>query len=191
MIKQSPKDYTNLLIIGTIILIVVLILWPIFMSLTTYSRSLQEQLILISDNLQLYVINFVIASLISPLFAFVLVMFVLSLNKEKLYGHYSLVFGFILLAMYVVFSSVSYLSQVFVFASLIQNEHFAQAPIVYFNNVNSIAYIINQLGYVFFASSVSIFGFVLLFKKGCIKNYRSYDVDFCTSFLYSVCWSFI
>lgn len=171
MMQQNRKiKYLNLLHIASVSLIAVLVCWPIFMALTTFDGTTQQQLLLISDNLILYVINFVVASFISPLFTFVLVVFVLILISEKILNKTILIVAICLLLVYVVLSSISYLSQVFVFSSLVSQQEFTHAPFYYFNNHLSVVFIINQLGYVFFASGVIVVGYKLLFQKGILKS---------------------
>lgn len=156
-----------LLIGGTIYTIVVL-LWPVFMILSQTNGDIQEQLSAIGGNPGIYMTTFVVASLIAPAIAFLMLILAFFIETKKKTPLLNML-GALLLTPYITLVSIAYTSQYTLFQSFIAAGNFREAEIWYFGNLHSIPYFINQLGYTFFALSALLIGYKLLFEHGAPK----------------------
>ena len=154
----------SLLLYGGAALLIVIILWPVFMTASQLDGTIEEQLVLLSSDSWLYQVNFFIASLIAPVFLFV--MYVLAFFVET--GKKTPVLniqGAAFLIPYLILVSISYTSQYVLLPSLLEAHNTETARLWFFDNPDSIAYFLNQLGYLFLAFAMCSIGWKYLFEK--------------------------
>lgn len=159
---------SSLLVQGAVFLAIVL-LWPIFMTLSKITGDIQEQLLVIAERRSIYILNFVIASLIAPALSLIMVTLSFYVPTKKKTPILS-VFGIILLAPYLTLVSIAYTSQYTILQSFITEGNLPLAELWYLDNLESIPYFINQLGYTFFALSAILIGFKFLYERGIPKT---------------------
>ncbi|MDG5788838.1 DUF4386 family protein [Evansella sp. AB-P1] len=152
-------------IYGGIFYTTIVILWPIFMVLAELEGDIQGQLLTIADNPSIYRWNFAIASMIAPAISFLIILLAFGISVQKRTPILHLV-GVIFLVPYVILVSISYISQYTILFKYLSIGNMELASQWYFQNVDSMAYFLNQLGYSFFAVSALLIGYKFLYEKG-------------------------
>lgn len=165
---SSKKDLINngfQLFIGGGLFTGVVILWPILMVFSQVEGDMQEQLLMISDQPGMYMLNFFVASLIAPTMALILVLlaFRVKTRENTLVLN---ILGSIFIAPYITFVSFAYASQYTILQGFLRVGDLVQAKIWYFENSTSFPYFVNQLGYVFYGLSGLLIGYKFLREKG-------------------------
>lgn len=166
--NDLKRTGSSLLVQGALFMIIVL-LWPMFMALSKTTGDIQEQLLAIAGIRNIFILNFVIASLIAPTLSLIMVtlaFYVPTKMKTPLLS----MFGIILLAPYLTLASIAYTSQYTLLQSLLAEGNLPLAELWYLDNLASIPYFINQLGYTFFALSALMIGFKFLYERGIPKT---------------------
>lgn len=158
---------SSLLVQGALFMGVVL-LWPIFMTLSRTTGDIQEQLLAITDSRGIYILNFVIASLIAPTLSLIMVTLAFYAPSKRKTPILSM-FGIILLAPYLTLVSIAYTSQFTILQGFIIQGNLPLAELWFLDNPDSIPYFFNQLGYVFFALSALLIGFKFLYESNIAK----------------------
>lgn len=154
------------LFFGGLVFTLVVLVWPVLMMLSQPGGDMSAQLAAIAENPGLYKLNFIVASLIAPTFTVVLAVLAFGVETRKK----TLVLdrlGGLFLACYAALVTVAYVSQYTYFMSLLAKGY--QAEMWYFNNPQSIAYFLNQLGYAFFALGSMMIAYKLLFEEGGVR----------------------
>lgn len=154
------------IIISGISFTIVIIIWPIFMALSHPSGPERLQFDWILDHYFLHGMQFFFALLISP--SIIYLMLALSgvfKKPEKLSMRIALIF----LGGYLVLSSISYASQIVIIPAWIEKGYFQLTEIWYFGNPHSVAYFLNQLGYLFWAVAAMILFLRLITEKRLMR----------------------
>ncbi|WP_165868617.1 hypothetical protein [Natranaerovirga hydrolytica] len=152
-----------------IVFTALVILWPIFMMMSQPVGEINDQLRSLGTRKSIYVLNFVLASLIAPSISFILISIAFFVPSNKDTPILS-VMGVLLLVPYITLVSIAYTSQFIILQSFISSGNLIEAGYWYFGNQSSIPYFINQLGYLFFALSGLLIGYRFLFEKGIPKS---------------------
>jgi len=154
------------LIISSIIFSIIIILWPLFMALLPPAGSTDMQFSRIIDHLVIHRLQFFIAFLISPAIIYLMTAQAVFLKRP---GELSSRIGALFLGGYLVLSSLSYASQIVIVPAWIEKGYFQLAEIWHFGNQHSIAYFMNQTGYLFWAVSAVVLFPGLLSEKGLVR----------------------
>ena len=168
MVTLDSSKRASLLLYGGAALLTVIVLWPIFMIASQIDGTIEEQLLLLSSDSTLYKINFFIASLIAPVFLFVLLMLALFVETGRKTSVLNIL-GAVFLIPYLILVSISYTSQYVLLPSLLEENNIETARLWLFDNPDSITYYLNQLGYLFLALAMCAIGWKYLFEKGLFK----------------------
>jgi hypothetical protein len=148
---------------GGIFFTVVVLLWPILMTASEITGTVEEQLLQISEAPGLYMANFFWASLIAPSILVLMLTFARYTETRKqtpLIYRLSLLF----LAGYFVFVSISYVSQYVYLPRLLAVGNIELATAWYFGNEFSRPYFFNQLGYFLFGIAAIMIGYKMFFE---------------------------
>ena len=164
---MNKSHSRNLIISGSIFTLIIL-LWPVFMALSAGNAgSLEEKVRDISKDGTFYYINFVIASLIAPS-AFALISIVSGLYRKEKKDLFDTI-GIALLIGYCILNSISYISQYSIIPRLITAGKMNKAIEWLFDNKDSLAYFLNQMGYSLFGMGAIIIFKGFLRTKGILK----------------------
>lgn len=156
----------NQLFTSSLLFILLLVVWPVFMALAQPPEELNEKLSWILNNQCMFKLQFFFAFLISPSLIFMMVS-QLNLSERNL-GKTNTI-GFIFLGAYLVLCSISYGAQFVIVPQLIEQKMIQLAQVVYFDSETSFTYFLNQTGYFFWAlGSLTLF-FKFMFKNGALK----------------------
>ena len=166
--NDDQQDVQQKLFIPALITLVILILWPVMMTLSELSGTIDEQLAWLSSDALLYRLNFLVASLIAP--PLVVVMIGLSrytpaVKQTPLLDQ----FGMIMLAPYMLLVTIAYSAQYIMVPAALAAGDVQSARQWFFENPQGFSYFFNQLGYTFFALSALAIGFKFLFGRGLVK----------------------
>ena len=143
---------------GGILFTVVVLLWPILMTASEITGTVEEQLLQISESPGLFMANFFWASLIAPSILVLMLTFARYTETRKqtpLIYCLSLLF----LSGYFVFVSISYVSQYAYLPRLLAEGNIELAVTWYFGNEFSRPYLFNQLGYSLFGIAAILIGY--------------------------------
>ena len=168
MIQISISKRGSLLLYGGMALLVVIVLWPVFMMASRIDGPIEEQLLLLCSDSSLYQVNFFIASLIAPVFLFIMIVLALFMETGKKTPVLDIL-GTAFLIPYLILVSISYTSQYVLLPSLLEAHNTGTARLWFFDNPGSIAYFLNQLGYLFLAIAMCSLGWKYLFETGLFK----------------------
>ncbi len=163
MVTLDLSKRASLLLYGGAALLAVIVLWPVFMIASQIDGTIEEQLLLFSTDSSLYQINFFIASLIAPVFLFILLIIAFFVETGRNTPVLNIL-GAIFLIPYLTLVSISYTSQYIFLPSLLEANNMETARLWLFDNPNSIAYYLNQLGYLFLAFAMCSIGWKYLFR---------------------------
>jgi hypothetical protein len=155
---RGIKSVALTLFRGGILFTVVVLLWPILMTASEITGSVEEQLGQISEAPGLFMANFFWASLIAPSILVLMLTFARYTETRKqtpLLYRLSLLF----LAGYFVFVSISYVSQYAYLPRLLAEGNTELAFAWYFGNESSRPYFLNQLGYSLFGIAAILIGY--------------------------------
>jgi hypothetical protein len=147
---------------GGIVFTVVVLLWPVLMTASEITGSVEEQLRQISETPGLFMVNFFWASLIAPSILILMLTFARYTEIRKqtpLIYRLSLLF----LAGYFVFVSISYVSQYAYLPRLLAEGNIELTLAWYFGNESSRPYFFNQLGYSLFGIAAILIGYKLFY----------------------------
>ena len=148
---------------GGIFFTLAVLLWPVLMTASEVTGSIEEQLRQISEAPGLFIANFFWASLIAPSILVLMLTFARYTETRKQTPiTYRLCLFF--LAGYFIFVSISYMSQYLYFPRLLAEGNIEMAVAWYFGNELSRPYFLNQLGYFLFGIAAIIIGFRLFFE---------------------------
>jgi hypothetical protein len=156
--KGRTKSVALALFRGGIFFTVVVLLWPVLMTASEITGSVEEQLLQISEAPGLFMANFFWASLIAPSILVLLLTFAryTKIRKQTPFiYHFSLLF----LAGYFVFVSISYVSQYAYLPRLLAEGNTDLAVAWYFGDASSRPYFLNQLGYSLFGIAAILIGY--------------------------------
>ncbi len=145
---------------GGIFFTLVVLLWPVLMTASEITGSVEEQLWQISEAPGLFMANFFWASLIAPTILVLMLTFTRYTETRKqspLKYRLSLLF----LAGYFVIVSISYVSQYTYLPHLLAEGNIDLAVAWYFGNESSRPYFFNQLGYSLFGIAAILIGYKL------------------------------
>ena len=159
--KGRTKSVALALFRGGIFFTVVVLLWPVLMTASEITGSVEEQLLQISEAPGLFMANFFWASLIAPSILVLLLTFAryTEIRKQTPFiYHFSLLF----LAGYFVFVSISYVSQYAYLPRLLAEGNTDLAVAWYFGDESSRPYFFNQLGYSLFGIAAILIGYKML-----------------------------
>ncbi|MTI96833.1 MAG: hypothetical protein FH749_15375 [Firmicutes bacterium] len=134
-------NVNSMLLSNGIIFALILLMWPILMVLSQLEGSIHQQMEAIEAAPALYILNFVLASLIAP----ALTMLLISMNyeiKTRVKTPTLNILGVAALGFYVALVSVGYISQYTLLQLLLSHGNPA-AEYWYFNNPDSAAYFLN------------------------------------------------
>ena len=148
---------------GGVIFTVIILLWPVLMIASEVTGSIEEQLSQISETPGLYMTNFFWASLIAPSILILMLAFAryVETRKQKPVTYrLSLIF----LTGYLVFVSISYMSQYLYLPRLLAEGNIENAVAWYFGNELSRPYFFNQSGYFLFGIAALLIGYRLFFE---------------------------
>jgi hypothetical protein len=168
MIELHISKSGSLLLYGGAALLFVIVLWPVFMVISQFDGTIEEQLLSLSTGSSLYQINFFIASLIAPVFLFVMYVLAFFVETGKQTPVLNIL-GAAFLIPYLILVSISYTSQYVILPTLIEAHNLETARLWLFDNPESIVYYLNQLGYLFLAIAMCSIGWKYLFEKGLFK----------------------
>lgn len=148
---------------GGIFFTLVVLLWPVLMTASEVTGSVEDQLRQVSEDPGLFMGNFFWASLIAPS---ILVLMLTFARYAEIRKQTSLAYRISLffLAGYLILVSMSYMSQYLYLPRLLAEGNIEMAIAWYFNNDLSRPYFLNQLGYFLFGIAALIIGFRLFFE---------------------------
>jgi hypothetical protein len=149
---------------GGILFTLVVLLWPVLMTASEVTGSVEEQLRQISEAPGLFRANFFWASLIAPSILVLMLTFARYTETRK---HTPLIYRLSLLFLtgYFVFVSISYVSQYTYLPRLLADGNIDLALAWYFGNESSRPYFFNQLGYSLFGIAAILIGYKMFYES--------------------------
>lgn len=164
---ESSKS-ASLLFYGGAALVLVIVLWPVFMTVSHFDGTIEEQLEFLAADASLYKINFFIASLIAPVFLVVMLTLAFFIDTGRKTPFLNLL-GVVCLAPYFVLVTIAYTSQYIFLPTLLDGNNIETARLWLFENPGSVIYYLDQLGYMFLAVAMCCIGWKYLFEKGLYR----------------------
>lgn len=164
MMKNVNTNENRHLLISGILFTIILLLWPIFMALSSVAGSLDDQIRQIASNGNMYKISFFFAFLIAPSIVYLIVSILSRFYKGNNVGKQV---GYLFLAVYMVLVSMAYASQFILVPLFLSANLLADAKIWHFHTVlPSISYFLDQTGYFFFGISTIALFYNFIYQKG-------------------------
>lgn len=145
---------------ATLVCLLVVLIWPVFMFLTTMEGSNSEKLFQAAQQLTLVKINYLWVLMLAPLLTTVVFLF-LELTNDATSSMIWRTIGSKFFIPYLTLVSISYASQIIYFPSLLADWQLngSEEVIAWFlDNPTSIPYFLNQLGYTLLAIGLIIIG---------------------------------
>ena len=156
----------NHLIISGIIFLIVLSLWPLLMAISQPSGNFEDQIRWVAENTNHMKWQFFLALLISPSIVYLMAAQLTAAGiPEKVFK----IPGMVFLAVYVALNCISYGSQIVLVPKLLEAGLYDQLALWYFGSEVSVAYFLNQTGYLFWAIATLVLFSRFISQKGMIR----------------------
>ena len=165
---NTHKEHKNLLLSSSVFTLL-LIIWPLMAALSLPEGALNEQILFVKDSFVLHGFNFVIALFISPalLWMFNSLYPIIADRLPKRWLSMAIFFYFL----YFLLITISYGSQVFYLPWILETYPSMLVRKWFFYNPQSIAYLINQSGYLSWSIGTFFFFLPVVFTQKKLLKY--------------------